>query len=129
MQITQEKRQFIVENEQRCTDVWLMARTVSTCISRSFPDAPLDASLHSTIHTFRRCLAVCCCFVAATGSPSRAPLLCWLHGQARPLLPGGVASAGLAAALAGSFVVSVGNTWTGVGDVHDVVWHLQYHGA
>ena len=34
------------------------------------PDAPLDASLHSTIHTFRRCLAVWCCFVAATGSPS-----------------------------------------------------------
>ena len=46
------------------------------------PDAPLDASLHSTIHTFRRCLAVCCCFVAATGSPSRAPLLCWRRGLA-----------------------------------------------
>ena len=73
MQNTQDKRQFIVENEQRCTDVWLMAHTVSTCISRSFPDAspdaPLDASLHSTIHTFRHCLAAWRCFVAATGSP------------------------------------------------------------
>lgn len=32
-------------------------------------DASPDASQHSTIHTFRRCLAVCCCFVAATDSP------------------------------------------------------------
>lgn len=41
------------------------------------PDAPPDASLHSTIHTFRRCLAVWCCFVAATGSPfsGSSPLL------------------------------------------------------
>ena len=73
------------------------------------PDALLDASLHSTIHTFRRCLAACCCFVAATGSPSRAPLLCWLRGQAGPVLPGGVASAGPLAALAGSFVVPAGS--------------------
>ena len=93
------------------------------------PDAPPDTSLHSTIHTFRRCLAVCCCFVAATGSPSWAPLLCWLRGHAGPVLPGGASSAGLVAALARSFVVSVGSAWRGVGAVHDVVWHLRYHGA
>ena len=85
MQNAQDKRQFIVENEQRCTDVWLMARTVSTCISRSFPDvspdAPPDASLHSTIHTFRRCLAVWRCFVAATDSPWWGSLLRCLRRQ------------------------------------------------
>ena len=63
------------------------------------------------------------------GAPSRAPLLCWLHGQAGPLSPGGVASAGLVAALAGSFVVSVGSVWTGIGTVPDAARHLQYHGA
>lgn len=93
------------------------------------PDAPPDASLHSTIHTFRRCLAAWCCFVAATGSPSRAPLLCWLRVQVRPVLPGGVTSAGLVTVLAGSFVVSVGVVWTGIGAVHDVTRHLRYHGA
>jgi len=67
--------------------------------------------------------------VAATGSPSRAPLLCWLRGQARPLLPGGAASAGLVVALAGSFAVSVGSVWTGIGTVHDVTRYLRYHGA
>lgn len=39
-------------------------------------DVPPDASLHSTIHTFRRCLAACCCFVAATDRPPWALLLC-----------------------------------------------------
>ena len=46
------------------------------------PDVPPDASLHSTSHTFRRCLAACRCFVAATDNPSWAPLLHWLRGQA-----------------------------------------------
>lgn len=47
------------------------------------------------------------------------------------MLPRGVASAGLAAALAGSFVVPAGSAWTGtgVGAVYDVTWHLRYHGA
>ena len=52
-----------------------------------------------------------------------------MNGQAVPLSPRGDASAGLVVALAGSFVVSVGNTWTGVGDVHDATWYLRYHGA
>lgn len=30
---------------------------------------------------------------------------------------------------AGSFVVSVGSAWTGVGAVHDATWYLRYHGA
>lgn len=46
-----------------------------------------------------------------------------------PLSPRGAASAGLVVALAGSFVVSVGSTWTGVGAVHDVTRYLRYHGA
>ena len=47
------------------------------------------------------------------------------------MLPGGVASAGLVTVLAGSFVVSVGSTWTGtgVGAVYDVTRYLRYHGA
>lgn len=63
--------------------------------------------------------------------PLLAPLLCWLHGQAGPLSPGGVASAGLVTVLAGSFAVSVGSTWTGTGAgaVYDVARHLRYHGA
>ncbi len=92
-------------------------------------DAPLDASLHSTIHTFRRCLAVWCCFVAATDSPSWATLLCWQRGQVPPLLPDDLTSFGLVAALAGSFEVSVGSSGTGIGAVHDATWYLQYHGA
>ena len=47
------------------------------------------------------------------------------------MLPGGVASAGLVTVLAGSFVVSVGSTWTdtGVGAVYDVTRYLRYHGT
>lgn len=69
--------------------------------------------------------------MAATGSPSWVPLLYWLRGQARPVLPGGAASAGLVVALAGSFAVSVGSAWTGtcVGAVYDVTRYLRYHGA
>ena len=66
------------------------------------------------------------------GAPSRAPLLCWLHGQAGPVLPGGVASAGLVTVLAGSFAVSVIGViglWSGAGADHDVTRHLRYHGA
>lgn len=37
------------------------------------PDAPLDASLHSSTPTFPRNLAVWCCFVAVTDSPCWAP--------------------------------------------------------
>lgn len=63
--------------------------------------------------------------------PLLAPLLCWLHGQAGPLSPGGVASAGLVTVLAGSFAVSVGSTWTGTGAgaVYDVTRYLGYYGA
>ena len=70
--------------------------------------------------------------MAATDSPFWAPLLCWLHGQAGPLSPGGVASAGLVTVLAGSFVVSVIGViglWSGAGADHDVAWHLRHHGA
>ena len=45
------------------------------------------------------------------------------------MLPDGVASAGPLAALAGSFVVSVGSVWTGIGTIHDVTRYLRYYGA
>lgn len=67
--------------------------------------------------------------MAATDSPSWAPLLYWLRDQVRPLLPGGVASAGPLAALAGPFVVPAGSVWTSIGNVHDVTRYLRYHGA
>ena len=73
------------------------------------PDAPPDASLHSTIQPFGAVWRFAAALWRRLGAPSRAPLLCWLRGHAGPVLPGGVASAGLAAALAGSFVVPAGS--------------------
>ncbi|ERH24635.1 hypothetical protein HMPREF1979_01174 [Actinomyces johnsonii F0542] len=124
------KRTWMVASSER---TW-KARLASEPPHRgdASPDAPPDASLHSTIHIFRRCLAVCCCFVAATGSPSWAPLLCWLRDQAVPLSPDDLTSAGLVTVLAGSFAVSVIGViglWSGAGADHDVAWHLRHHGA